>query len=218
MTRFGGLAAVTSALVAIVMFVPVIVWAVGLTTPAIVSWPLPAAARVQPEPSVIVTVGPVAEPAVPVPTPAVVPAQPGEPAPASEAVGVGGTDIPAASPIVIVSPAFSTPVAVKLIVQVDRAEPVAGDATHATPVVSAVAALIVTFAGLAVAVSVLVATVRFVPVIVCAVGLTTPLIVSWPLPPAEREQPAPSVIVTVGPVAEPEVFTPTPLVVLPQPE
>src|SRR5260221_444877 len=126
--------------------------------------------------------------------------------------------MPAASPIVVVSPALSAPAAVKLIVQVERARPVAGAATQATPVVGVVAALMMRFGGLAVAVSVLVATVRFVAVIVCAVGLTTPLIVSWPLPPAEREQPAPSVIGTVGPEAEPEVLTPTPLVVLPQPE
>src|SRR5260221_14738118 len=119
--------------------------------------------------------------------------------------------MPAASPIVIVSPAFSAPVAVKLIVQVDRAEPVAGDATHATPVVGAAAALIVTFAGLAVAVSGLVATVRVVPLVVCAVGLRTPAVVRCALPPAEREQPAPSVIVTVGPGAEPGGFTPTPV-------
>src|SRR5260370_1203532 len=125
--------------------------------------------------------------------------------------------MPAARPTVIVSPAFSAPPAVKLIVQVDRASPVAGAATQATPVVGVVAALMTRFGGLAGVTSALVATVMFVPVIVCAAGLTTPAIVSWPLPAAAREQPAPSVIVTVGPVAEPEVFTPTPLVVLPQP-
>src|SRR5258708_34791091 len=64
--RFGGLAAVTSADVFTDMFAPVIVCAVGFVTPAIVSWPLPAAARLQPAPSVIVTV-------VPLPPPVVVP-------------------------------------------------------------------------------------------------------------------------------------------------
>src|SRR6266404_8746889 len=125
--------------------------------------------------------------------------------------------MPAASPIVIVSPAFNAPAAVKLIVQVERARPVAGAATHATPVVGVVAALMTRFGGLAGVTSALVATVMLVPVIVCAVGLVRPAIVSWPLPPAESVHPAPSVIVTVGPVADPALFVPTPAVVPPQP-
>src|SRR5260221_4624753 len=125
--------------------------------------------------------------------------------------------MPAAGPTVIVSPVFSAPAAVKLIVQVERASPVAGAATHATPVVGVVAALMTRFGGLAGVTSALVATVMFVPVIVCAGGLTTPAIVSWPLPAAAREQPEPSVIVTVGPVAEPGVSAPTPALVPPQP-
>src|SRR5260370_342424 len=125
--------------------------------------------------------------------------------------------MPAARPIVIVSPAFRAPPAVKLIVQVERASPVAGAGTQATPVVGVVAALMMRFGGLAAVTSALVATVMFVPVIVCAGGLTRPASVSWPLPAAAREQPEPSVIVTVGPVAAPVVSAPTPAVVLPQP-
>ncbi len=125
--------------------------------------------------------------------------------------------MPAASPIVIMSPAASAPPAVKLIVQVERASAVAGAATHATPVVGVVAALMTRFGGLAAVTSALVAIVMFVPVIDWAAGLTTPAIVSWPLPAAASVQPEPSVIVTVGPVAEPAVPVPTPLVVPAQP-
>src|SRR5260370_355168 len=125
--------------------------------------------------------------------------------------------MPAASPTVIVSPAASAPPAVKVIVQVERARPVAGAAPKPTPVVGVVAALRTRFGGLAAVTSALVATVMFVPVIVCAGGLTMPAIVSWPLPAAASVQPEPSVIVTVGPVAEPVVSVPAPAVVLPQP-
>src|SRR5260370_33402138 len=111
--------------------------------------------------------------------------------------------MPAARPTVIVSPAFSAPAAVKLIVQVDRASPVAGAGTQATPVVGVVAALMTRFGGLAAVTSALVATVMFVPVIVCAGGLTRPAIVNWPLPAAARGQPEPSVIGPRVPVAEP---------------
>src|SRR5260221_14681465 len=132
-------------------------------------------------------------------------------------VGVAGTETPAARPTVIVSPALSAPTAVKLIVQVERASAVAGAATHATPVVGVVAALMMRFGGLAGVTSALVAIAMLLPVIVCAVGLVRPASVSCPLPPADSVQPAPSVIVTVGPVAEPAVFVVVPDVVLPQP-
>ena len=66
-----GLAGIVSALVARVRFAAVIVCAGGFVIPTIVKAPLPLLARAQVPPllaSVSVTVGPVAEPAVPVVT------------------------------------------------------------------------------------------------------------------------------------------------------
>jgi hypothetical protein len=68
---------------------------------------------------------------------------------------------------------------VKPTVQVESASPVCGEPVKVTAL-GAVAAAIVTLAGLAAVVSALVATVRFVPVIVCAGGFVIPAIVSAP--------------------------------------
>ena len=63
-----------------------------------------------------------------------------------------------------------------------------------------------TFAGLAELVSALVETLKLEPVSVPAGGLVTPAIVSEPLPLFASAHEAPvSVIVTVGPVLEPDV-------------
>ncbi len=71
-------------------------------------------------------------------------------------------------------------------------------------------------AGLAVAVSALVVTVKFEAVMVPAGGLMIPAIVSAPLAPLASTQPAPpSVTVTVGPVLEPLVVVVTAVAVQP---
>src|SRR5712691_1629863 len=110
---------------------------------------------------------------------------------------------PAGKPRVIVSPPLRAPpaLAVKVAVQVERALPLWGaPAKPGTTTAGVVAALIVTLAGLAAVVSALVATVRLpAAVMVWAGGLTTPAIVSCPLPVLANAQDAPvSVIVTVG--------------------
>src|SRR5258706_245199 len=120
---------------------------------------------------------------------------------------------------VIVSPMLSAPLALEVsaTVQVTPAVTAARVVAENVTALGADAASMMRFGGLAGVTSALVAIVMFVPVIVCAVGLVRPAIVSCPLPPAESVQPAPSVIVTVGPVAEPAVFVVVPDVVLPQP-
>ena len=82
----------------------------------------------------------------------------------------------------------------------DRVEP------ENVTAVTGVAAPIVTFAGLAGVVSALVRTVKLEPVSVPAGGLVTPAIVSVPTPLFASAHEAPvSVIVTVGPLLEPDV-------------
>src|SRR5258707_6141831 len=92
--------------------------------------------------------------------------------------------MPAARPIVIVSPAPSAVVAVNPTVQVERESAVAGDAEKATAL-GVVAALIVTFpAGFVEVVSSLVRTAKSVFVYVAAGGVTRPATVQAPDCPA----------------------------------
>ncbi len=158
-----GAAATVSALVATVMLAAVIVWAGGLTSPVIVSAPLPLFAREHDAPvSVIVIVGPVAEPFVLLVS-AVAP-QLVYPAPVSVTVGFVGAENPAARPIVIVSRTRSAPVAlaVKPTAQVERAAPVCGVPAKLMPVAVVAAAITTLPAGLAALVSSLVWTVNVV--------------------------------------------------------
>ena len=132
-----GAAATVSALVATVMLAAVIVGAGGLMSPVSVRAPLPLFAREHEAPvSVIVIVGPVAEPFVLL-VAAVAP-QLVYPPPVRVTVGVVGAEKPAARPTVIVSPTRSAPVAldVRPIAQVERALPVCGVPAKLTPVAS----------------------------------------------------------------------------------
>src|SRR5260221_7077289 len=97
--------------------------------------------------------------------------------------------MPAARPIVIVSPAPSAVVAVNPTVQVERESAVAGDAEKVTAL-GAVAALIVTFpAGVVEVVSSLVRTAKSVFVYVAAGGVTSPATGEAPdCPPGGRHE------------------------------
>src|SRR5258707_12227712 len=112
--------------------------------------------------------------------------------------------MPAARPIVIVSPAPSAVVGVNPIVQVGRESAVAGDAEKVAAL-GGVAALIVPFpAGFVEVVSSLVRTAKSVFVYVAAGGFTRPATVKAPDCPAVSRHEAPARVTTrVVPVAAP---------------